>query len=72
MRADPRFCPSCPHPLQCFWIFLIFFGAPANMDYYSVPSQCDYFEAHSQLCCVPDAAPACLQSQGGYYLVGAF
>ena len=59
---------------QCFWLFLIFYGLPARFSDYHIPSQCQYYQGSTDLCCAPAgsgaAGPACLQSDGGLYLPG--
>ncbi|KAL6781722.1 FAP10B [Auxenochlorella protothecoides x Auxenochlorella symbiontica] len=54
---------------QCFWLFLIFYGMPAQLPAFAIPSQCDYYQAQTTLCCEAGSA-ACLQSGGGMYLPG--
>ena len=46
--------------VQLLWLFLIFYGMPAHLPAYAVPSQCDYFTANAPagFCCTPATDPA--------------
>ncbi|KAL4450031.1 hypothetical protein ABPG77_010700 [Micractinium sp. CCAP 211/92] len=40
---------------QCFWLFLIFYGMPAQLSAFKVVSQCEYYTANAVpgFCCTP-------------------
>jgi hypothetical protein len=62
-----------PCLLQLLWLFLIFYGCPAQLDYFKVPSRCEYYETNQAALCCPyvEGQPlqaSCLQANGGYYL----
>ncbi|KDD74835.1 cation transporting ATPase [Helicosporidium sp. ATCC 50920] len=55
---------------QVFWLLLIFYGAPAHLEGFAITSECDWYGAHTALCCVEGGAASCLQAAGGFYLPG--
>ncbi len=62
-----------PTQLKVFWLLLIFYGMPAKLDRFAVPTQCDYFKAHSPsgFCCplpmTTGGTPQCFLGAGGYW-----
>ena len=63
-RSDTAY-PS-PHPLQCFWLFLIFYGMPSQLSAFKVPSQCDYLASVPGYCCYAGGSPPCIQPAGNW------
>ncbi len=64
----PHLLPLPPRPplLQCFWLFLIFYGMPAQLEAFKVPSQCDYLETVPGYCCYAGGSPSCIQPAGNW------
>lgn len=65
VHPRPAPCPLPSRPPQLFWLFLIFYGMPAQLSVYHVPSQCEWFKDPTQYgyaastlpagyCCNPD------------------
>lgn len=64
-------------PPQCFWLFLIFYGMPAKLDRFKIPSQCDWFTNPTEYdfngmpagyCCNPNDATATNSCTNSAYL----
>lgn len=59
---------------QCFWLFLIFYGLPANVDSYHIESQCEWYtnneynatDPYNSLCCY-QGSPQCNGIDSYYY-----
>ncbi|KAL4452347.1 hypothetical protein ABPG75_008009 [Micractinium tetrahymenae] len=57
---------------QCFWLFLIFYGLPAQLGAFKVVSQCDYYKANAVpgFCCTPGVTGGSMDCSQ-YYQPGA-
>lgn len=46
---------------QCFWLFLIFYGLPAQLEKFYVQSECEWLQGNAPagFCCIP-GSPECL------------
>lgn len=78
--SSPRVAPAHQHVCVCpalaclaicpqlFWLFLIFYGMPAQLPRFKIPSECAYFttNAPAGFCCVPGSAEC-----SAYYQPGA-
>ncbi|KAI7841822.1 hypothetical protein COHA_004351 [Chlorella ohadii] len=62
---------------QCFWLFLIFYGMPAKLDRFKIPSQCswftnpteyDFYNMPAGYCCNPDPAATVNSCNSSAYL----
>lgn len=70
-----------PPPLpQCFWLFLIFYGMPAKLDRFKIPSQCSWFTNPTEYdfygmpagyCCNPDPAATVNNCNSSAYLTSS-
>ena len=58
----------CPVPdPQIFWLFLIFYGMPAQLSSFYVQSECEWMQRNSSpgFCCVPGSAECSQYYQSG-------
>lgn len=57
-----------------FWLLLIFYGMPAKLGRFHIPTQCDHFQAAAApgFCCTlpmsTGSTPQCYTDAGGYWL----
>ncbi|PSC72089.1 P-type ATPase [Micractinium conductrix] len=58
---------------QCFWLFLIFYGMPAQLSAFYVPSACDWYKVNTApgFCCTPGTGTGNLDCSAYYGAVAS-